>query len=287
MKKIVSGSNFQRKLPLELRLKDLLEKNVHEKYYLSEAAINRLLRKESYIPEINPEITGTLNTKNNSGQLSMDKGTTLITDEFQRANQVIVDNDNGNLREVDVSTCIDSNYAKGMDNHSQRSMILEDDGILFNKENTALGYTECEPGDSINLSNPNSKTRRGRVGKQVAQTLDTACNQAVLLPLFGTESNSQGARIYDAEGLSVTQTSGGGGMGVKTGLYLIDRRIRRLTPRECFRLQGYSDDFFDKCQSVNSDTQLYKQAGNSISVDTFVNLLIQILIAIKIPFKNA
>ena len=44
-------------------------------------------------------------------------------------------------------------------------------------------------------------------------------------------------------------------------------RIRRLTPRECWRLMGFTDDDFDKAKEVNSDSQLYKQAGNSIVVD--------------------
>lgn len=43
-----------------------------------------------------------------------------------------------------------------------------------------------------------------------------------------------------------------------------DFRIRKLTPRECFRLQGFTDEDFEKAQKVNSNTQLYKQAGNSI-----------------------
>lgn len=43
-------------------------------------------------------------------------------------------------------------------------------------------------------------------------------------------------------------------------------RIRRLTPRECFRLQGWTDDYFEKAQFVNSDSQLYKQAGNGVTV---------------------
>nr|WP_281671897.1 DNA cytosine methyltransferase [[Clostridium] scindens] len=50
--------------------------------------------------------------------------------------------------------------------------------------------------------------------------------------------------------------------------YLGDEfRIRRLTPRECFRLQGWTDDYFEKAQSINSDSQLYKQAGNGVTVN--------------------
>ncbi|PGO77613.1 DNA methyltransferase [Bacillus cereus] len=95
------------------------------------------------------------------------------------------------------------------------------------KEATKKGYAEADLGDSINFSVPNSKTRRGRVGKKITHTLDTACNQAVL-----TE----------------------------------DFRIRRLTPKETWRLQGFSDSAFERASKVNSDTQLYRQAGNSVSV---------------------
>lgn len=47
---------------------------------------------------------------------------------------------------------------------------------------------------------------------------------------------------------------------------VVQNRIRRLTPRECFRLQGFPDEYFDRATEVNSDSQLYKQAGNSVSV---------------------
>ena len=95
------------------------------------------------------------------------------------------------------------------------------------KNATAAGYAEAKCGDSINLAFPDSSTRRGRVGKGCAQTLDTFCNQGVPL-----------------------------GCG----------RIRKLTPRECWRLQGFSDDMFDKAAAVNSDAQLYKQAGNGVTI---------------------
>ena len=95
------------------------------------------------------------------------------------------------------------------------------------KEATKKGYAEARVGDSINLALPDSETRRGRVGKGVANTLDTSCNQGV----------------FNGD------------------------RIRKLTPRECFRLQGFPDDYFDRAAEVNSDSQLYKQAGNSVTVN--------------------
>lgn len=83
-------------------------------------------------------------------------------------------------------------------------------------------------GDGINLSYPDSDYRRGRVGKQCSQTLLTGANMGVL--------------VYC--------------------------RIRKLTPKECFRLQAFDDFLFDRAKAAGvSDAQLYKQAGNSVTVN--------------------
>lgn len=90
------------------------------------------------------------------------------------------------------------------------------------------GCTMAFPGDGINLAYPNSTKSRGRVGKQCAQTLLT-----------------------------------GGSMGV-----LLCCRIRRLTPRECWRLQAFEDYLFDRARAAGiSDAQLYRQAGNAVTVN--------------------
>lgn len=127
--------------------------------------------------------------------------------------------------------------------HEQNGRVYDPDGIsptlntmqggdrqpkIRVREATNQGYAEASVGDSVNLSHPNSKTRRGRVGKQIANTLLTGESQGVVEPSF---------------------------------------RIRKLTPRECRRLQGFPDWAFDKAQEVNSNSQLYKQAGNSVTVN--------------------
>lgn len=90
------------------------------------------------------------------------------------------------------------------------------------------GYTTAHHGDGINLAYPNSQLSRGRVGKQCAQTLLT-----------------------------------GGSMGV-----MLCYRIRRLTPRECWRLQAFDDYLFDRARAAGiSDAQLYKQAGNAVTAN--------------------
>ena len=81
------------------------------------------------------------------------------------------------------------------------------------------------------------------------------------------DKNYQAKRVYSPEGLSVTLAANGGGWGAKTGLYLVNGRIRRLTPLECFRLQGFPDDIYYKAKELGiSDTQLYKMTGNSVTV---------------------
>lgn len=112
-------------------------------------------------------------------------------------------------------------------------------------EATKQGYSECRVGiDTVNLSVPGSKTRRGRVGKEIANTLDTSCNQGIFVQV------SEELTVY----------------AVWYEKYQCYIAIRKLTPRECFRLQGWSDDYFEKAQFVNSDSQLYKQAGNGVTV---------------------
>ena len=70
----------------------------------------------------------------------------------------------------------------------------------------------------------------------------------------------------------------GGGNQVKVQTESKDHpKIRKLTPRECWRLMGFSDEDFDKAKEVNSDTQLYKQAGNSIVVNVLMAIFKQML----------
>jgi DNA (cytosine-5)-methyltransferase 1 len=133
------------------------------------------------------------------------------------------------------------------------------------KSATSSGYEIATEGDSVNLAVPNSETRRGRVGKQVAQTLDTNCNQGVIQINRSIESNGrqpyQQNRIYDENGISPSLLANL--KGDRNHNILNDYKIRRLTPRECFRLMDFPDSFDFSCVS---DSQAYKQAGNSIVV---------------------
>lgn len=114
------------------------------------------------------------------------------------------------------------------------------------RNGTKKGYQTAYPGDSVDLSYPSSETRRARVGQGFTHAL--SCSGAV-------------------------------GVVVWNGKLV---RIRRLTPKECFRLQGFSDDLFNRAAEVNSDSQLYKQAGNGVTV----NVVYAIGLAISKQYDN-
>jgi DNA (cytosine-5)-methyltransferase 1 len=142
------------------------------------------------------------------------------------------------------------------------------DDLVKIKSATLKGYEEATEGDSINLAVPNSETRRGRVGKQVAQTLDTGCNQGVIQKYQKEIEQSLSQDICTGIDASYYK-----GFGVRQGkcrqVVQEQFKIRRLTPRECFRLMDFPDTFTWPV----SDSQAYKQAGNSIVVRVLAKII--------------
>lgn len=273
--------NFPKTIPLKLRLKDILEDEVDEKYYLSEKLIAGFMNK----PSIESFPFQPL-------EIETDKVCPKITARIHK--------------------CSSS------------------DPYLKIPSATKSGYEIAMEGDSINLEHPNSETRRGRVGKQVAQTLTTSCNQGVvqlnpslesggkqpyqqnrvydsegiapalcrgksdlnvteiiqlnnpkhsndriysdegLSPTLNTMQggnrqpfiqvigstggkNDHNSRIYGTDGISPTILAGNNGGGQSPVKHLThDYRIRKLSPLECFRLQGFSDEFVDKNNFIKS-----------------------------------
>ena len=181
---------------------------------------------------------------------------------------------------------------------------LYDVGVPI-KENTKLGYKLAREGDSIDLGYANLNSRRGRVGHQIAHTLTTGVQQGTLHfvdlsppPVVTEECRSLntrqcGVHKYKGECSGVLAEDGAravltpakenvrqNGRRMKEPeepmftITATDRhgilyhgRIRRLVPRECLRLQGYYDWQIDKIIDSTSDAQLYKQAGNGVTVN--------------------
>lgn len=91
-----------------------------------------------------------------------------------------------------------------------------------------------------------------------------------------TRDNPNQGRVYDIRGIAptITDVSGGGG---RQPMIVTENKIRKLTPLECWRLMGFSDADFKKAQAKSSNTQLYKQAGNSIVKNVLVAVFGQML----------
>lgn len=258
-------------IPLQKKLKDILENEVPEKYFLSESTIEKLIVYDKKQKE------------NGNG----------FGAKFHDTNKIM------SALKVGGGGC---------------------DDLIKIKSATKSGYETATENDSINFSVPNSETRRGRVGKQVAQTLDTACNQGVMVSKEVRTDESKRKRkqtgtndfrgkeieFREQDVINTITTSLTNDNLLKIGDYRTDEgfrwrsdgnspaimammrdtwkdnftgqnppiikkdyKIRRLTPRECFRLMDFPDSFTWPV----SDSQAYKQAGNSIVVNVLCKII--------------
>lgn len=300
--------SFPNPIELKLKLKDILENEVDEKYYLSENGIGRLIKKNNKLLSDcqNPNISSCLiagyhKMSGNQNQYIAESknvqrvGGLFDTESFKHQAGSIY-NSNG------ISPTLTSMDKGG---HKQPYILV--------REATKRGYTEAMEGDSINVSYPNSITKRGRVGKEVSQTILTSPNMATVIktskPICLNNSNIQPSvqdRIYDPEGIATavtasqfrpsiaerkmfnpynkkeikdiapTQTTSCGNPTSSSAILISEdgkhfMKIRKLTPLECWRLMGFDDTDFYKAKLVGiSDTQLYRQAGNSIVVPVLI-----------------
>lgn len=172
---------FPTPIPLKLKLKDLLEDNVDEKYYLSDKQIKDIQSWNAYEKPLD------------------------------------------NMEKIEKSQCSPT--------LTTRSGAYAS-GMILVKNNTKKGYLEAKDGDGIDISS-RMEHHRGTVQKEMVQTLDT-----------------QG--------------------GNSKGVVLNNLRIRKLTPKECFRLMGVKDEDFENCAKNQSDSSLYHLAGDSIVVDVLM-----------------
>lgn len=154
-KDIDKGFEFPDPIPLELRLKDMLDDEVDEKYYLSEKMI-------TYISQ-----SGTKNFRNSESCINLDIARPLTTAPNKRAG---------------TTNYLSEDLPENYDISNNDFLTVTDDGVKV-REAVKKGYSEAYPGDTVNLNYPNSKTRRGRVGKNgVSNALTCTDIQAVVVP---------------------------------------------------------------------------------------------------------
>ena len=255
---------FPKPYILEKRLKDFLEPHVDEKYYLSDKMIG-------YI-----SATGTANFKNPDCKINLDIARPLTTDQNKRA---------GTTNYI----CDDLPDNFDLQNH-----------CLQIREKTKKGYAEAQDGDGVYINRPHQK--RGVVQKGMIQTIKTSPDIGVvvndeikpkLVGGIGDKKSNGGTqyyqqdRIYDSESIAMAHPA-----NLTSGSYYYQvntqpLRIRKLTPKECFRLMGFSDEDFSKAEQVpTSNAQLYKQAGNSIVVNVLEEILKELFINEKKPKRQ-
>ena len=327
-----------------LRLKDMLEDEVDEKFYISDDKVKRLVTnlndsnsllydpsqvkregKSREYTEYAPTLTSrdykdprlvNENAVKQVGNISASTGA-WNNPQIGRVYDPNNYTNKDTLKTPDVSYCLDASYYKGttveeyLKKH-RRQLVFENNSDEDNinkvaiKQATKHGYIECELGGVADLSYPDSKTRRGRVqdNGNICPTI-TATETGVCriepkerffkqaIETFNENDCEYGDTInafnkhVDKSGNSPTLTTRP--EGFKTAILPItkDIRIRKLTPKETFRLMGFSDNDFDAAQNAGiSNSQLYKQAGNSIVVDVLYYIYRELYIAMPYLFDD-
>ena len=238
--------SFPKEIPLTKRLKDVLEENFDEKYFLSEKMIKGFINKPGdfgnrFSPKTELSKIGNCITTIPGNR---------ITDNFLKVGFINQD--------------------------TQASQVYSDNGIGYVKIGAIIG---------INIDNPKSResglptTQMLEINENgTANCLTTVQKDNVVIePIIHrignySKSNHNASSIVDNRGISPTVMEN---HGTVTAVNTFDYRIRKLTPRECFRLMDFPDDFDFSCVS---DSQAYKQAGNSI----VVNVLSEIIKKLKL-----
>ena len=310
--------DFPQPIQLKLKLKDLLEDEVDEKYYLSKQAIygrlttnyeryniqNHLVNnwdvhqtimsrydgapslyipnEEDFLRIKNATKKGYLEAYEGDGvdissRMHHHRGTVqkdmIQTLDSQGGNSkgVVIKKDTNNYVEWKEKGKLDVDCRAWKDEKvmstimtTPKNKILENSCLLVS-EATKKGYALAHEGDGVYINRPHQK--RGVVQKDKIQTLKTSVDDVGVV--IGTYQHSKSDNFLKGkdrlqlgkETSDTIQTT------PKEGIAYSNLRIRKLTPKECWRLMGFDDEDFKKAKKVNSDTQLYKQAGNSIVVN--------------------
>lgn len=263
IRKDIDPGSFRFPEPFELttKLKDLLEEHVDEKYYLSQKMIKCFLsdgtgnypRKDRFLQNINRE--------------NQDIGNSVTTLAGNRpTDNFVIENEDGTLLKE-----------KLCDEMIEKGLVKEGDVINHSYSQSRMNKPAIANNENPDCS-PTLTTRADTLGVCVKDTLPikNATKQGYLLAEEGDgvdiSSRMQYHRGTVQKGMTQTITTAGGN---NVGVVVADTklRIRKLTPKECWRLMGFDDEDHDKAAKETSNAQLYKQAGNSIVVNVLEELL--------------
>lgn len=318
-KDIDKGYTFPQGFELTLRLKDMLEEQVEEKYYLSQDKVDTFSKKfdetpyallggeqqhqsvkkdgisttltssmgtgGGYVPMINELKIQRVGKTKSGGQRSEiidSEGicSCLSATDYKQPKQILESKRIGGLFDDEKG----KHQAGSIWDTDHLSPTLDTmqggyrQPCIMIKEKTNRGYKEAYDGDGVYINRPHQK--RGVVQHGMIQTLKMSCSdvgvvlEEPILKANGCDIRPKD-RDYKKKGTERVEQVEVRNDELSNALLTVhqhnlcqinDFRIRKLTPRECFRLQGFKDKYFDRIQGV-SNSQLYKQAGNSIVVD--------------------
>nr|DAK75355.1 MAG TPA: Cytosine specific methyltransferase [Caudoviricetes sp.] len=252
---------FPNPKPLEKRLKDMLEDNVDEKYYLSDISVNRLLKRRDglgYKPCINGEVAVTLTTK--PGQRNSDN---YIQEPFVVAS-----------RGRNIENPSDRTAGKPTEQRLEINKTGCSNTLTSVQEDN---YVVQQIGNIIETNSFGGNPQRGRINSPsgCSPALNT-CQGGGLEPKILCDGIGNNPNKIEFNGFHSISPALMASDSKNVKIYSDGYRIRKLTPRECFRLMGVKDEQFNRLHGI-SNSQLYKLAGNSIVVDVleaiFKNLL--------------
>ena len=302
------GFDFPSKQELKLKLKDILEDNVDEKYYLSDEQVNKIkyskfaqekarLQEKDYSDTLlardwkDPKC---VEVTRKYGIFDTDKSTHQAGSVYDKNGLApTLDTMQGGWRQpcIEEKSFVQNKYEKFIEEkgyipemfnpYNEKEVkdvaptqstycgSMTSSATVLIKNNTKQGYLEASDGDGCYITNIDKK--RGTVQKEMIPTLKTSLDIGVCVG--STQKNA----AVSKNGICPRLTSAMGQGGGHVPMHNYNLRIRKLTPKECWRLMGFDDSDFEKAEKVNSNTQLYKQAGNSIVVNVleaiFKNLL--------------
>jgi DNA (cytosine-5)-methyltransferase 1 len=295
---------FPQKQPLTLRLKDMLEANVDEKYYLSDTTIERISQWKAQQDPFNtmektnklgisPTLTARGAGEDHSGMILVkEEVATLLARDYKDPKKITEPKvsviGNYSPSNHNASSIVDSNGIAPtvMENHGTITAIAI-------PEDTKQGYALAYEVDGVYTNRPEQK--RGVVQKQMIQTIKANSNDlGVVVKEEPTFVKNKYEEFYNKNGyipelfnpyneveitnIAPTMTTQSGSMTSSSSVLVNNKlRIRKLTPLECYRLMGFSDEAFALAQPNQSNSSLYHQAGDSIVVNVLMELFRSLL----------
>lgn len=262
--------SFPQKEPLELKLKDMLQDNPESKYLLSNKMHEVLKRHgNKIIDNETPDSSGCIHA-NYYKMGGRDQQYIKVDDKYYLSDKLIEYFKKHNERHKKKGTGFIWKTKSG----DEVANALRANGSICATDNTideGLFVADYRNDEGLRIrkdGNSPCLSARRHSEKDISTMLP------IIGAMRGRENDDgkceQNLEINDS-GTSNTITS------VQKDNLIVSQRIRRLTPLECWRLQAFPDEQFFKAEKVCSDTQLYKQAGNSISCNVLVKLLEKIL----------